>query len=567
VDTSIVEKVAFLYPGEAAEAYGRLRRTLDEFKTRFSPVPARSPLFSERDSILICYADHVRTRGERTLETLHRFLDEYVKGVIPAVHILPFYPYSSDDGFSVVDYYQVKKEFGEWDDVDRIADDFDLMVDLVINHVSASSGWFQGFLAGRPPHTEYFLAFDSPVDVASVFRPRTHPLLTRFDTSGGEMYVWTTFSADQIDVDFSNPDVLLEYISILLFYIAHGATIIRLDAIAFLWKELGSRSIHLPQTHMVVKLLRQILEEVAPNVWVITETNVPHQENISYFGAGDDEAHFVYNFALPPLLLYTFLRGDATRLSHWAKSLSLSSPRTAFFNFTASHDGIGVTALREMIREGEFQAVVEAVKRRGGRVSYRSVPGADPIAYELNITYLDAVGGPAPFIASQAIALALQGVPGVYFGSIVGAENWEEGVESLGYNRAINRQKFDDADLRAELSDPGSVKHRVYRRYRELLLARSREPLFNPATPQAVLDLDPAVFAVKRSEGDSAIVAMANVTDRSAALDGGRLSQELGGHRVRNLLTGGDVALDRGLELAPYGVMWLGEADVGRVRS
>jgi sucrose phosphorylase len=554
---TIRDKLVFLYPDRGDEAHERLGRILHDFARDHPAAPRRTPLFSERDAILICYADHVREPGVKTLKTLHHFLERYVKGIIPAVHILPFYPYSSDDGFSVIDYLRVKDEFGDWDDVAGIAREFNLMVDLVINHVSAHSAWFQGFLHGDPAYQNYFIAFDHAVDVSSVFRPRTHPLLTRFQTDRGDKYVWTTFSEDQIDVNFSNPDVLLAYIRILLFYVAHGASIIRLDAIAFLWKELGTRSLHLPQTHAVVKLLRQILDEVAPNVWLITETNVPHQDNISYFGAGDDEAHLVYNFALPPLLLYTFLRGDATMLSHWARTLSPPSSETAFFNFTASHDGIGVTALRELIPADEFLSVLNAVQERGGQISYRSVPGAEPVPYELNIVYLDAIGGTAPFIASQAIALSLQGVPGIYFASLVGAQNWAAGVEELGYNRAINRQKFDYARLTSELDDPSSTKHGVYSSYRSLLQARAQEPLFSPAAAQTVLDIHPSVFAVRRSHGDAALLTLVNVSGRPLSLTPDALLPHVGGRRARNVLTGSQTALQGGLTLEPYGVMWL----------
>ncbi|MBV9278868.1 MAG: sugar phosphorylase, partial [Chloroflexi bacterium] len=517
-DQSMRDKVTFLYPGDADSVYQRLRALLDDFKARH-PAPAPpSPRFSENDVVLISYADHVQEPGEKTLETMRRFLDRYVEGVIPRVHFLPFYPYSSDDGFSVIDYYLVKSEFGDWTDVSHIAADFELMFDLVINHASAKSEWFQRFLADDPKYRDFFIAFDHPVDVSSVFRPRTHPLLTPFETQSGERYVWTTFSEDQIDVNFANPDVLLEYINITLFYVEHGATIIRLDAIAYLWKQLGTSSLHLPQTHTAVKLMRDILDEVAPNVWIITETNVPHQENISYFGNGEDEAHLVYNFALPPLLLYSLIKGDAAELTRWAQSLTLPSRDTAFFNFTASHDGIGVTALRAMVSPDEFQEVLDAVSRRGGRVNYRTVPGQEPVPYELNIVYLDAVGGPEPFIASQAIALALQGVPAVYFNSLIGARNWGEGVDKLGYNRAVNRQKFAFGELSAELDDKGTARGGVYHAYRRLLEVRRGEPLFSPLAQQSVLELDPHLFAVLRSDGSDRLLSLVNVSDQEVSL-------------------------------------------------
>jgi glycosidase len=555
--SSLLEKLEFLYPGKGGIVEAELRIILDEFESKHPAAPAREPFFSERDAVLICYADHVQEPNVKTLRTLDSFLCACVRDLIPAVHILPFFPYSSDDGFSVIDYVRVKEEYGNWADVDRIADDFDLMVDLVINHVSAESEWFRRFVAGDPAYADYFIAFDHPVDVSSVFRPRTHPLLTPVGTANGVRYVWTTFSEDQIDVNFNNPDVLLQYIRILLFYVEHGARVIRLDAIAFLWKELGTTCIHLTQTHIVVKLLRQVLERVAPSVWLITETNVPHKDNISYFGNGDDEAHLVYNFALPPLVLYSLLRGNTRDLTRWATTLAPPSSKTAFFNFTASHDGIGVTALGELVSPAELDFVVKTVRERGGRIGYRSVPGQEPVPYELNIVYLDAVGGADAFIASQAIALSLQGVPGIYFNSLVGARNWKEGVESLGYNRAINRQKCPYAQLSAELADPSSTKHQVYEAYARLLKARRSEASLGPSASQRILDLHPQLFAVLRFSGKERLLALTNVSEERVRLETGAMLDILGTDRAQDLLTGEERSLEDGLDLAAYGIAWL----------
>lgn len=555
-DTALADEIRFLYPDAPAEVLHQVEALLADFKRRRLPEPAPDPFFRQEDAILICYPDHVRRAGEPALRTLRRFLNERAKGLVSGTHILPFYPYSSDDGFSVIDYRQVGDGLGDWSDVEALSGDFQLMVDLVINHASAQSAWFQGFLEGNSALRNWFIAFDRPVDVSSVFRPRTHPLLTPFETRGGTRYVWTTFSADQIDVNFADPDVMLEYLSILLFYIEHGARIIRLDAIAYLWKELGTSSLHLPQVHAFVRLLRRVLEDAAPSVWIITETNVPHVDNIAYFGNGVNEAHLVYNFALPPLLLYSIQRGDATILTRWAQTLTVPSGRTAFFNFTASHDGIGVTALREFVTPQEFGAVCDWVRQHGGRVSMRDVPGREPVPYELNITFLDAAGSVESFIMSQALMLSLQGVPGIYFGSFVGAENWSEGVERLGYNRAINREKLDYDLLTRELDAPDTTKHRVYEAYARLLRARRSESLFRPDLPQVALDLDPRVFAVLREAEGERLLAVSNVDDAPVTLSSGALSRQLGS-AARDILSGSTWTAGDDLALAPYGVAWL----------
>jgi sucrose phosphorylase len=557
MDQSMQDRLEYLYPGQSAEVHERLRLILDESSRQGANQQPPGPRYSESDIVLICYGDHVQREGERTLATLLPFVRQYVAPVFSHLHILPFFPYSSDDGFSVIDYYEVDERLGDWEDIREIAGAVGLMADLVINHVSAHSSWFQQFRAGDPAFAGYFIAFDDPVEVSAVFRPRTHPLLTEFDTEMGRRYLWTTFSADQIDVRFANPEVLLEYIRILLFYVQQGATVIRLDAIAYLWKVIGTPCIHLPQTHEVVKLLRQILDEVAPDVWIITETNVPHRDNISYFGNGHDEAHLVYNFALPPLLLHTLIAGDASALSDWARTLAPPSDDTTFFNFTASHDGIGVTPLRGLVPEKAVDAVVETVLARGGRVNYRTGSGQEPVPYELNIVYLDAVGGELPFLASQAIALALQGVPALYFNSLIGAQNWTEGVERLGYNRAINRQKFNLDQLVAELHDPAAMKQRINTALTGMIAARRAEPLFSPAAAQAVVDLDSRVFALLRSHGGGRLLALTNVSAETVTLDGTWIRGHLESSEPRDLLSGDEVPLSRDVSLPPYATLWL----------
>ena len=557
MNPAILDHLALLYPDATGRIATALESILAEFAARYPAPPARDPIFSERDAVLICYGDHVQADGERPLRTMHRFLREYVRGLIPTVHFLPFFPYSSDDGFSVIDYTAVAPSLGDWNDISAIATDFDLMVDLVINHVSAQSAWFQAFLAGDEAHRDYFIAFEEPVDVSSVFRPRTHPLLSPFETAHGTRHVWTTFSDDQIDLNVSNPAVLLELIRILLLYVSHGAAIVRLDAIAFLWKRLGTTCVHLPETHAVVQLLRAVLEEVAPHVLLITETNVPHEDNISYFGAGNDEAHLVYNFALPPLLLYSIMRGDASLLSAWARTLDPPSARTAFFNFTASHDGIGVTALRAMVSPEEVEEVVQWVRKRGGRVNYRAVPDAEPVPYELNVVYLDAAGGVEPFLVSQAIALALRGMPAIYLNSLIGARNWHAGVESLGYNRAINREKFEYHALRTALSTPSSQQRQVYEAYARLLAVRRSEPLFSPLVPQTVLDVDHRLFALLRSDGNETLLALHNVSADEVRVSGAVLRAYLDDQEPVDLLGGASIPLAGNVRIDPFGILWV----------
>jgi glycosidase len=547
-----------LYPAEQAE------RTYAEIVALIAaalPMPNYpSPYFSERTVTLITYGDTLQKSGEAPLQTLHRFLNRRLKGIIDTVHILPFYPYSSDDGFSVLDYAAVDPKLGNWDDVVALSADFRLMFDAVINHMSAQSEWFHRFLAGDPDYQGLFLTESPQTDLSGVTRPRTSPLLTLFVRNDGQtVCVWTTFSADQVDLDYRDPHTLLRILRVLLFYLEKGAQVIRLDAIAYLWKEVGTSCIHLPQTHAVVQLIRVVLDSVAPHVILITETNVPHTENISYFGDGLNEAQLVYNFTLPPLLLHTLLSGNASKLCEWINALPALKERTAFFNFTASHDGIGIRPVEGILSAQETQRLIEAVEQRGGRVSYKANPDGTSSPYELNIAYVDAVVPPdlpealrvSCFILSQAIMLTLAGVPAVYIHSLLGSRNNVEGMLATGHNRTINRAKLHEAEIDRQLDDPQSFRAQVFNAYVHLLKCRTASRAFHPHGSQRAFGYGGGgVFAVERIAPDESerILAVFNVTPEVRAVDVPKPS-------YTDILT--NEVFDGRLVLLPYQVRWL----------
>ena len=575
----IMDHLAFVYGPETAQEVGpQLMAQLDRFRERNphlrEQVLPPAERLTERDAILITYGDQFQEPEKPPLQSLEELLRERARDFLSGVHILPFFPYSSDDGFSVIDYKQVNPALGSWEDIHRIGRHFRLMFDAVINHISRESAWFQAFLRGEEPYKDFFIVVDPNTDLSSVVRPRTTPLLTPVETVEGVKYVWTTFSADQIDLNYANPQVLLAIIDVLLFYVEQGAELIRLDAVAFLWKEIGTSCIHLPQTHRIVQLFRAVLDDVAPGVLLITETNVPHEENISYFGDGTNEAQMVYNFALPPLTLHTFRTGDASKLSAWAATLDTPSDQTTFFNFMASHDGIGLRPVEGILEPAEIQALVELSLAHGGFVSYRANPDGSKSPYELNIVYFDAINDPNAdepqsvqvdrFMASQAILVGLMGVPGIYVHSLFGSRNWREGVKLTGHYRTINRQKFQRRALEAELDDPRHLRHQVFTRYRALLRARRGEPAFHPNGAQHVLQDQPAFFAFVRvaPDGRSRVLCIQNVTGEEQPFQAnlGPFGFQAGAP-VTDLLGGADHVLGEGGELSltvpAYGVRWL----------
>ncbi|MBN2210827.1 MAG: sugar phosphorylase [Sedimentisphaerales bacterium] len=521
---NVMDILRELYGIRCGEEAGR---KLEDILGRYGDLrqPGAADWLDEKDIMLITYADNLRQSGRAPLVSLHQFITEYLDGLVNIVHLLPFFSSSSDDGFAVIDYRQVDSNYGEWRHVEWLTEDVNLCFDLVINHVSASSRYFKGYLQGDSAYHNFFIEVDPDTDVSSVVRPRALPLLHEYAGMDGPKWLWTTFSEDQIDLNFCNPHVLLEMIDVLLGYVAHGARIIRLDAIAYLWKQPGTSCLHLPQTHLVVKLLRKILDEVAPHILLLTETNVPHEENISYFGDGRDEAQIVYNFPLPPLVLHTLATGNARRITDWAKNLRPVSDRTTFLNFTASHDGIGVRPAADLLNEKEFNNLIALAQRRGGDVSYKNDHNGRPIPYELNITYYDALNDPfddlaieevqiARFLCSQAIALALQGVPAIYLHSLLGSRNWTYGVQEAGRLRSINREKLDLDLLENILHDASSRRARVLNRYSELIRIRQKQKAFHPNAPQVILDVAEAIFALRRQsiDGREILIALHNIT-------------------------------------------------------
>jgi sucrose phosphorylase len=433
------------------------------------------------------------------------------------------------------------------------------MFDAVVNHVSASHPWFRSFLAGEEPFVDWFPTEDPSTDLSAVVRPRATPLLTPFETAHGTRHVWTTFSADQIDLDYANPDVLLAVVRVLLEYVRRGAEILRLDAVTFLWKEVGTSCVHHPNTHRILKLMRAAMEAVAPRVVLLTETNVPHLENVGYFGSGFDEAQMVYNFALPPLVLHAFHTGDATRLQQWARGLGTPSDETTFFNFLASHDGIGVRPVEQILPKADVTALVERVRGHGGLVSMKRNSDGSESPYELNISYFDALSDPASdeglerqvarFMTAQAIMLALAGVPGIYVHSLLGSRSAHAEVERTGRARSVNRAKFDLAELERELGDPSSIRTRVLDAFRALLRARRSRPEFSPQAAQEVLDTPVAVFGVRR--GDD-VYCFHNLSDAPVTVHPSVLPA-----RARDLATGAEVPTAGGLQLAPAMHSWI----------
>ena len=559
----IAPYVQLCYPHDQAEVTHRLVALAEAHASRCRPRVVEPP--THRTGYLITYGDGIRRQGETPLHTLATFLHVHVGDRLSDVHLLPIFPWTSDDGFAVVDHRLVNPALGTWDDIGDLAAERGVMLDFVANHTSSHSPWFRDWLAGDPSRAGFYLERDPGFDVSRVVRPRTTPLFHRFlRPDGGEVEAWTTFGHDQVDVDVRHSRTLEELSDVLLGYVARGASAVRLDAIGFLWKESGTTCLHLPQTHAVIKTWRALVEHVVPGTRLLTETNVPHAENVSYFGSGDDEAHLVYQFALPPLVLHSFVAASTNRLSDWAATVGGVSATATWLNFLASHDGIGLRATEGILDDAERDALVRRTLSHGGEVSWATRPDGSRSVYELNLSYLDALCTPeeardpdvlvAKTLAAHSILFTVLGVPAVYLHSLVGSPPDLEGMVTSRINRRINRAVLDADRLDAELRDDPR-RRGVLNGLGAMLDARRRHEAFSPFGTQRVERLDDRVFAVHRGEGTAGeLLCVTNVTGDEVPL------------RVRgtDVLTG---AVVDPLVLGPWGCAWVRPARAASART
>ena len=528
VSDSIKPLLAKIYPPETVEWL--TEKIFSLIEDTLCPSGRENLKKWNHDNILlITYGDSICSGDRHPLSVLAEFLENYLQDTITGVHILPFFPYSSDDGFAIIDYLKVNPSLGDWDDVKRIAAHFNLMVDLVVNHVSSKHAWFEQFKNNQQPGCNYFITGHPSEDLSEVVRPRSSPLLTPVETVEGTRHVWTTFSADQVDVNFENPDLLLEYIKIILYYVQAGARYIRLDAVGFLWKQRGTNCMHLPETHAMVRLFREVLQLIDPGIAIITETNVPNRENLSYFG-NRNEAHMIYNFSLPPLLLNALLQGRSDHLKTWMMSMPPAPIGCAYFNFTASHDGIGMRPAEGLLTHDEYEQLLATMQRHGGRISMRTRPDGSQSPYEINISLFDALKGTVKgedewqvqrFLCSQTIMMALEGIPAFYIHSLLATRNHSEGVEQTGHNRTINRYKWDYETLQTALADPKTPHSQVLNELKRLIKIRRQQTAFHPNAIQYTLHpLNPALFAFWRQSltRDQSIFSVHNLSDQPQEL-------------------------------------------------
>lgn len=551
------KRLSFIYKTTFDETL--LNAAVEKIEAYLPAIPLKQKGWSASDIILITYGDSVKEKNTEPLKTLYKFCKTELQCRPTVVHILPFFPYSSDDGFSVIDYYKVRKDLGNWEDITTMQQDFELMADLVINHNSTQSQWFRQFLNDELPGKNYYITGHPSQDVSKVVRPRSTPLLTAFETKAGIRHVWTTFSDDQADLNFANPALFLEMLDILLFYLSKGIRVIRLDAIAFLWKQHGTSCLHLPETHEFVKLFRDIFDFISPHLVLLTETNVPNRENMSYFGSGD-EAHMIYQFSMPPLLLHAFFSENARYFNSWASQLPEPPEKATYFNFTASHDGIGVRPLEGILGEEEKEKLFRKMKSLGGMISTKTNSDGTTGPYEMNITYFDALRETnisdakfhhARFISSQMVMAAFKGVPAFYIHSLLATENDTEGYAATKRARSLNRKIWDYDVLKEKLNS--NTHHRdILQQLIKTIHIRQSQPAFHPEAAQQWIDSGSSFITFLRYESEQQILHITNVTHQEQSL----LVECV--HASQELLSGKKFHAGKNLVLVkPFETLWL----------
>ena len=519
--------------------------------------------WDESDVALITYLDTFYNNDEKNIQTLEQVLNTYLQDNVSIIHLLPFFPYSSDDGFAVIDYLKIKKGLATWSDIKKLSLKYKIMADLVINHCSSQSEWFQQFLNNQLPGKNYFLDYKDKFDTSKIVRSRSHDLLQIFKTKKSEKFVWCTFSRDQVDLNFKNKDVLIEFLKIIKFYLDQGISILRLDAVAFLWKKLGTNCINLNETHEVIKLFRLLLDASSQKTFLITETNLPNKENLDYFGNGN-EAQLIYNFSLPPLILYSMLYGNSTILRKWLMSMPPPMEGTTYFNFIASHDGIGIRPAEGLISEKNIKAILRRMKEFGGEVSYRKVENKNK-PYEINIALIDALKGTIDnldnfqierFICAHAIMLSLEGIPAIYVHSFFGTENDYSGMQSTKQKRSINRKRYDLKDLRNKMNKK-TINSTVLKQLNSLISIRKKQPAFHPNATQFTLNLGEKIFALWRQcqNRKQSIFVLCNITSQKQPVDLNEINLIFNKNWI-DLISNNKIESKK-IFLKPYQTMWI----------
>ncbi len=573
INLDILKRLNYIYDTiiskeKTLEYSKKINRLINHYKKLEVKTEIKDP-WSESTILLITYADSIsKGISGKSLNNFGTFYNKYLKKFINSIHFLPFFPSSGDGGFSVKNHFEVDETYGTWDDIKELSKDANIMTDLVLNHASSEGQWYKNFLKEKRPGKNYFYIIDKDYDCSKVVRPRDHNLLSEIKFLNEKKFLWCTFSHDQIDLNFKNPEVLLEFINLILTFASYGIKIFRLDAVAFIWKKSGTTCLNLAQTHEIIKLLRDIVDQLEKDIIIVTETNLPKQENLSYFGK-NDEAHWVYNFPLPPLIINTFLFEDSSALTKWSMKMPPAQIGNAYLNFISSHDGIGMRPAEGLLTDKEIKKMLQRLKKNGSQFSMRKLSNGKEKVYEANISLFDALKFTDSdkkgkfdlkrFIAAHSIILAIEGVPAFYFNSLFATKNDEKAFASSRIKRNLNRYKWDYSSLISLLNEKDSIEYNSYDAFKKLISIRKVQPAFHPNATQFTLNLDKNIFSVWRQSRDrkQSIFALTNVSSKTVKLNSNQINL-IDDEQWFDLLSPNEKITDgQFIKLNPYQTVWI----------
>ncbi len=522
---------------------------------------------NEKDILLISYADTIRLKNKKSFLVLKDFLDTYIKKKINIIHILPFYPSTSDGGFAVTDFFKVDNSHGNWSDLRKLSSNYRVMSDIILNHASSKSTWFKRFLENHGVGKDFFLTVDKEFNTRHIVRARSHKLLQKFETKNGNKLVWCTFSRDQVDFNFKNPKVLIAFIKLIIFLSNKGIKLFRFDAVAFIWKRQETNCVNLDQTHAIVRLFRTLLGLIDGESKIITETNLPFRENFSYFG-NSDEAHIIYNFSLAPLIINTLIKGNSAAFRRWSMSMPPAKDNNSYLNFIATHDGIGLRPLEGIIKNKDINILLNTLKRYGSKFTYRRDKNNKRVIYEANISLFDALSGTIKgkdnysyhrFYCAHAIMLSFEGIPAFYIHSLFGTRNNISLLKKTGIKRSINRTSYDYKDITEALKNNGSHISKVFNNILNLIEIRKKQIAFHPNATQYTLNLGNNFFGIWRQSVNrkQSIFAIYNITNNMQRLHINKINI-LNFESWSDLISENKINKKKNyLNFSPYQCMWI----------
>ena len=558
---------------EINSVWSQLLQILDPFRVNKNNKELEiESIWDSSSVVLITYPDSIYRKDESTLKTLTEFVKNRLSGLSSVIHVLPFLPSTSDGGFAVSNHEKIDDTFGNWNDLKDLSSKHKIMADLVLNHVSSSHPWVHQFIKSEDPGPSYIVSPSETNVWENVIRPRNTSLFTNINTKQGFKSVWTTFGPDQIDVDWRNPHIFLEFLKLLVRYITNGADWIRLDAIAFIWKEPYTTCLHLDPVHSIVKLLNKCLKIIKPSAVLITETNVPEKENLSYLIEGN-EANLAYNFTLPPLLLEAIYTGKTDLLKSWLSTWKELPRHTSLLNFTSSHDGIGLRALEGIMDDQRIHNLLVESEKRGGLVSHRRLSNGDDQPYELNISWWSAMSNEGSdntvfqferFLLSQLFTLSIKGVPAFYLPSVLASPNDIDSFRKTGQRRDLNREKFEANKLLEALKNFDSPASKNISYLTHIVKVRSRLKAFHPEASMKCISTNIAnCIILQRGLDEDSVYVICNMSSKFLSIsplnqiNSLELTPE---KRLLDNITGSYFNTDT-FKLNPYQVVWLTLAD------